>query len=192
MRARIDYLAASRSRTAPRIVWFTWWTPNPAEPNQHWRGGAIEYDGTPTPRADTLAAVNARARALAGQFLDAAGDLRSVRVLHLGGAMPKGSPIPGDRIPGLIGVAGGPSTVAARWFNGDVRWMVINRDRARGHTFTLGLAAETGVEGVFDPDSSRWHAHDPARRSVVLALPPGGSAVLGIAAALQPRRRSGV
>ena len=49
-----------------------------------------------------------------------------------------------------------------------------------------------GVERVFDPDSSRWHEHDPARGSVVLALPPGGSAVLGIAPALQPRRRSGV
>ena len=106
--------------------------------------------------------------------------------------MPKGSPIPVDRIPGLLRVAGGPSTVAARRINGDVRWLVINRDRTQGHTFTLGLAQETGVGNVFDPDSSRWHAHDPARRSVVLALPPGGSAMLGIVSVLQPHRRSGV
>ena len=192
-RAQLDYLAAeSIAHGARGIVWFTWWTPDPNEPGQHWRGGAIEYDGTPTARADTLALVNERARALAGEFLEASGDLRSVRLAHLGGAMPKGAPIPGDRIPGLLRVAGGPSTVAARWFNGDVRWLVINRDRAQGHTFTLGLAQETGVGNVFDPDSARWHAHDPARRSVVLALPPGGSAVLGIVAPLQPRRRSGV
>ena len=191
-RPQLDYLAAeSIAHGAHGIVWFTYWTPNPSEPALHWRGGAIEYDGAPTARADTLALVNDRARALAREFLESSGELRSVRLAHLGGEMPKGSPIPSDRIAGLVSVVGGPSTVAARSFNGEVRWMVINRDRAHGHTFTLGLAQETGVEGVFDPDSSRWHAHDPARRSVVLALPPGGSAVLGIAT-LQPGRRSGV
>jgi len=192
-RAQLDYLAAeSIAHGARGIVWFTWWTPNPRGPEGPWLGGAIEYDGTPTPRADTLAMVNTRARALARQFLARNGDLASVRVAHLGGGMPTGSLIPTDRIPGLVRVEGGPSTVAARWINGDVRWLVINRDRSRLRTFTLRLAQETGVEGVFDPDSVRWHAHDPARRSVVLALPPGGSAMLGIVSVLQPHRRSGV
>jgi len=70
--------------------------------------------------------------------------------------------------------------------------MVINRDRIHGHTFTLHLAPSTGVQEICDPDSGFFRWHDPARRSVVLALPPGGSAVLGIVPPLQPGRRSGV
>jgi len=190
-RAQLDYLAAeSIAHGARGIVWFTWWTPNPAEPDYRWRGGAIEYDGRPSARADTLGMVNARARTLAAMFRP--GPWRQPRVAHFGGAMPQGTPIPIDRIPGLLGIVGGPSTVAAREHPTGPLWLVINRDRVHGHTFTLNLAPSTHVQSVCDPDSGFFIAHDPTRRSVVLALPPGGSAVLGIAPALQPRRRSGV
>jgi len=174
--AQLDYLAAEAIAHGSRgIVWFTYWTPNPAGFEGPWKGGAVEYDGTPSARADTLAWVNARARRLAAMFPPG-----EIRVAHFGSPMPKGSFIRSDRIAGLRGVDGGPSTVA----NYRDRWLVINRDRSRTRTFTLLLQPQTGVRYAYEPSDSiaALHAIDPARRSVLLTLGAGGSAVLGIAA----------
>jgi hypothetical protein len=62
-RAQLDYLAAeSIAHGARGIVWFTWWTPDPRESGQHWRGGAIAYDGH-TDRACRHAGPRQRTRA---------------------------------------------------------------------------------------------------------------------------------
>jgi hypothetical protein len=181
-KAQLDYLAAEAIAHGSRaIVWFTYWTPNTAGPEGPWSGGAVEYDGTPSARADTLAMVNACARRLAAVFPPGA-----IRVAHSGTPVPTGSSLISDRIAGLHGVDGGPATVASR---GD-RWLVINRDRSRTRTLELLLADDIGVSRVLDPADSTgaWHAVDPERRSVLLTLGPGGSAVLGIVARrrLQP------
>jgi hypothetical protein len=171
----LDYVAAEAiAHDARGIVWFTYWTPNPTEAIYHWKGGAIEYDGTPSPRADTLAAVNARARALAAAFRRQG---NPARVAHFGSPMPRGSFVRADRIPGLRGVDGGPATVASHGGS----WLVINRDRTHARTLTLFLKPAVGVVSVTEPDSTHASPVDPARRSVVLALEPGGSVVLGIA-----------
>jgi hypothetical protein len=173
-KATLDYLAAeSIAHGARGIAWFTYWTPDSAGPEGPWSGGAVAYDGTPSARADTLAEVNRRARKLAELF-DVGGALR---VAHFGGAMPRGVPIPNDRIPGLRSAVGGPMTVASR----SARWLLINRDRSAAHVMTLGLADDVGVDAVVDSDTSRG---DPARRTVTLRLEPGASAVLS----LVPRR----
>jgi hypothetical protein len=174
-RAQMDYESAEAIAHGARgIVWFTWWTPNPQGPEGPWSGGAVEYDGTPSARADTLTLVNARARRLAALFPCAP----PPRVAHFGSPMPRGSFVRSDRIRGLVGVDGGPATVAA---SGDrSRWLVINRDRSRAHTLTVRLDHSTGVASVIEPDSARTHVVDPKRRSIVLALEPGGSALLGI------------
>ena len=183
-RAQMDYLVAeSIAHGACGISWFTYWTPNPDEPVQQWRGGAVEYDGTPSPRADTLRAVNAYTRRLASAFPSSVAEV--VRVAHFGTPMPRGSRIPSDAIPGLRGVDGGPATVAgATWgAGGNVCWLVINRDRGRSRTLTVLLKPEVGVADVLDPaeaDTTVRHLVDPAKRSVILTLTPGGSAVLGI------------
>ena len=174
-KAQMDYEAAEAIAHGARgIVWFTYWTPNPTGHEGPWRGGAVEYDGRPSARADTLALVNARVRRLAAIFRS----LSSPRVAHFGSPMPKGSFIRGDRIAGLRGVDGGPATVAA--VSGRDRWLVINRDRSQARTLTLLLQPSVGVASIEEPDSTRAHEVDPARRSIVLALAPGGSAVLGI------------
>jgi len=68
---------------ATGIVWFTYWTPNPAEEPWRWTGGAIEYDGRVSARFDTLAALNRKVRRVAAWR-----GPRPMLVVHAGGGLP--------------------------------------------------------------------------------------------------------
>jgi len=130
---------------ASGITWFTYRTPNPDEEPWRWHGGAIAYDGTRTARFDTLAAINRRVRALAG-----ARGARPMRAVHFGGGLPAGCVDLEDmramaamvEISGVASVTGGPGTIGftAPAVDGEVRYVLANRDRTRARTFTVTFA----------------------------------------------------
>jgi len=129
---------------AAGITWFTWWTPNPAEEPWRWRDGAIAYDGTRTARADTLAAVNRRVRAIA-----AARGPGPMRAVHVGGGLPHGldpSFEVGSRLPPeapVTRVIGGPATLgwtlSTHSASAPTKCVLANRDRANARAFTVTM-----------------------------------------------------
>jgi hypothetical protein len=173
-RAQLDYLAAEAvAHGAIGIIWFTYWTPNPQEEGMWWKGGAVEYDGRPSDRAELMRAVSMRARTLANQF-------EGTHVAHFGGDWPRGGLLVNARIPGMRAVRGGPCTVAS-WGSYPAALLVINRDRASPRTFELDLEPRVGAVTIDRVDGSG--AHGPFdSRTVRVRLEPGGSAILNFGA----------
>ena len=83
------------------IVWFTYWTPNPAEAFRY-RDGPIAYDGTRNPSYADVAGVNAEVQALGREL----SRLRCVDVRHSGhpprGGRRLGADVPGGDPFGLL------------------------------------------------------------------------------------------
>jgi hypothetical protein len=177
--AQLDYLAAEAIVHGARgLIWFTYWTPNPHEKGMEWRGGAVEYDGTRSPRADILRAVNEHARALQSRV-----PRQPRSIAHFGGAWPKGSTLANRRIRGLLGAEGGPMTIAAIGRSSERGFVLINRDRAQARTLTLRFAPDFQVNGVYRPAApdSDWRANpDSASHIARIELPAGGSAILSV------------
>jgi hypothetical protein len=176
--AQMNYLAAEAvAYGAIGIIWFTYWTPNPQETGMWWKGGAVEYDGAPSARADTLLLANTLARTLAHEF-----QARWPAVGHFGGAWPRGAVLTNQRIPGLASTSGGPLTIADTPASGRGRrtWLVINRDRVNPRTFVLRFERSVGPEAMLRPllASANWQRLDSAARSIDVRLDPGESALL--------------
>ena len=181
--AQLDYLAAEAIVHGARgLIWFTYWTPNPHEKGMEWRGGAVEYDGRRSPRADTLSAVNERARRLSWQFTR-----WPIAIAHFGGSWPRGSTLTNGRIRGLLSAEGGPMTIASTVGHLAQSWIVINRDRTNARTMTLRLAPGFAVTGVYRPPAEEYVANpDTASHVVRIDLPPGGSVALSMFGRLYP------
>jgi len=183
--AQMNYLAAEAvAHGAIGIIWFTYWTPNPHEQGMWWKGGAVEYGGAPSARADTLQLTNTLARTLAHEF-----QARWPAVGHFGGSWPRGAVLTNQRIPGLASTSGGPLTIADApaadsQVSGQGRrtWLVINRDRGNTRTFTLRFDQAVGAEAVFRPllAGATWQRLDSAARSIDVRLDPGESCLLGL------------
>ena len=176
--AQMNYLAAEAvAHGAIGIIWFTYWTPNPHEQGMWWKGGAVEYDGAPSTRADTLLLTNTLARTLAHEF-----QARRPAVGHFGGAWPRGAVLTNQRIPGLASTSGGPLTIADTPASGQGRrtWLVINRDRVNPRTFVLQFERSVGPQAMLRPllASANWQRLDSAARSIVIRLDPGESSLL--------------
>ncbi len=175
--AQLDYQAAEAiAHGAGGIIWFTYWTPNPREVGIEWKGGAIEYDGTPSPRLEMLRLANEKARALAREFQG-----RSFAVAHRGGAFPRGAPLSNARMRDLVRADGGPMTIATADHRGPNLYLVINRDRVGRRLLTLEFARGAEVQGIFRPASPDigWKSVPKGpSRAVVLDLSPGESVVL--------------
>lgn len=176
--AQLDYLAAEAIAHGARgLIWFTYWTPNPHEVGMKWRGGAVEYDGTRSPRADILRAVNQRAHALESHFSP-----RQPRsIAHLGGAWPQGATLSNARIRGLLSADGGPMTIAAIGRSSERGYVLINRNRKQARAFTLRFASGFQVNRVYRPamGDSGWRANpDSASHIARIELPAGASAIL--------------
>jgi hypothetical protein len=180
--AQMNYVAAEAvAHGAIGIIWFTYWTPNPREAGMRWNGGAVAYDGTPGARADTLRLVSDRARALAHDFPPGPHS-----VAHFGGAWPRGALLTNQRIAGLTGATGGPLTIAAvaSGPSGGPTWLLINRDRVDGRTFTLAFDPTVGARSLRAPlqaDADRQR-YDPAERSIEISLGPGEASTLELVA----------
>jgi hypothetical protein len=181
--AQLDYLAAEAIVHGARgLIWFTYWTPNPREAGMEWKGGAVEYDGTRSPRADTLGAVNERARRLSWQFTR-----WPIAIAHFGGSWPRGATLTNGHIRGLLSAEGGPMTIAAAVGHLAQSWIVINRDRANARTMTLRLAPGFAVTGIYRPPAEEYVANpDTASHVVRIDLPPGGSVALSMMGRLSP------
>ena len=176
--AQMNYLAAEAvAHGALGIIWFTYWTPNPHEEGMWWKGGAVEYDGAPSARADTLQLTNTLARTLAREF-----PARWPAVAHFGGAWPRGAVLTNQRIPGLASASGGPLTIADAPANkpGRRTWLVINRDRGNTRTITLRFERSVRPEYLLRPllAAADWERLDSAARSIDVRLDPGESALL--------------
>jgi hypothetical protein len=174
---------------ATGLVWFTYWTPQPAEAPWFWRDGAVEYaTGAATAQFAPLARANALARRVAA-FLDG----RPTLVSHVGGGLPAGStagapPAAARPVPGLLGADGAPLTLAFTRADRDPgrpstrRLLVVNRD----------LAAARTVHLHFDPGVTRaevvtFEGNDPGeagRRDVPVPVPAPFAATLAAAGAI--------
>jgi len=166
---------------ARAIVWFTYWTPDPRDAAQRWRGGAVDYAGTSTTRRDTLAVIDHELLALA-HWLGEANELE-----HYGDDLAADSslaPLRGSltiRRRFVYEFAGGPATVAARWGPGrTTALVVINRDWARPREFVLRwyLPYPQGhrVLDLQDPQQ-RWRL-DPDPERTTCTVQPGGAVVI--------------
>ena len=179
--ATLDYLAAEAvAHGASGVIWFTYWTPNPREEGMFWRGGATEYDGTPSARADTLREVNAHTRAIVAALRS-----RPYAVVHLGGAWPRGSTLINLPISGLAGARGGPITLAAASLPdapGQRSWLVINRDRSRPRKIILQLEPSVLATSLLRPTCAAtltpFAPLNSIRELVTLDLLPGESVVV--------------
>jgi hypothetical protein len=175
-RQQLDYLTSEAiAHGAGGFIWFTYWTPNPHEEGMWWRGGAIEYDGRVSARADTMHAANQRAHELASAFPG----IEPRSVAHFGGAWPRGTLPSNETIRGLRSVRGGPVTVAAALPHrlDDILWMVINRDRSSTRTFELDLDSGIGARNLERGPGESQELNIDAR-TVGIRLDPGGAAVL--------------
>ena len=120
---------------ASGIIWFTYWSPNPAE-EPHWRNGIVDYEGRPTFQYEAVRDVNAAARVL-GFWL--AG--KPTLVAHLGGSLPPGVAA-GSAVPGLRAASGGPISIG---FTAELQTepfllrqlLVVNRDLIRHRAVDL-------------------------------------------------------
>jgi hypothetical protein len=120
---------------ATGLVWFTYWTPDPAEEPWRWRGGAIEYDGRVSARFDTLAALNRLVRRVAAWR-----GSRPMLVVHAGDGLPRGFVEErGRTAPGIASITGGPVSLAFAGLepDGSRRYLLIDRARTPGRRIRL-------------------------------------------------------
>lgn len=156
------------------IVWFTYWTPNPAEALRY-REGPIAYGGTRNASYDTVAAVNARVAALGPELAG----LRCTDVRH-SGEPPRGgrrlvAGEPGADPFGLL--PRGSENLTFGLFldpRGRRHVLVVNRD------FRNPAEPEFVSQAVWEVWKGAPGAYAPgvAGRAIRLRLAPGGAALL--------------
>ena len=157
------------------IVWFTYWSPNPAEPLRY-RGGPIAYDGSRNPSYDSVARVNAWIGALGRELAP----LRCADVRHTGELPRGGGRLDPDPAAGsTFGLAQrGEGNLTFGLFlasDGRRHVLVVNRDY-RNPT-QARIVSEAGWER-WTGEPSRYKTSDTASDPLMIRLEPGGAALL--------------
>jgi hypothetical protein len=164
------------------IVWFTYWSPNPAQ-TEHYRGGPLAYDGTRNPSYGVISRLNARLEPLG----------RELALLTCTDVRQSGRPIRGGRPPGTdvpVRDAGSADLTLGFFAARDGRRsvLVVNRDWRNPAAAKL----------VSDSSLERWAGapgrHLPARPTpatsrdpLVVRLGPGEAALFRLSSARNPK-----
>jgi len=156
------------------ITWFTYRTPDPAEPGRAWRGGARAYDGATTDRTHLQAALGMEFRQLAAELG------RGPRAVANFGSTPGDVALPGGAVPGVDAVSGGPCTLArAPGEGGTGAWLLVNRDRRGARTFDVRWYGPVDGAWVTTFDGvARSRVFVPGARRTAVTLAPGQAAAL--------------
>lgn len=147
------------------IVWFTYWTPNPAEA-LHYRDGPIAYDGSRNPTYERITRVNRELEPL-GQELSA---LRLVTVAHTGRLPLGGSALPMES---RMRAEGGDLTVALFRGQSHDHALIVNRDHDHSVAARIDFAPPAGPANRWARKPGIYEKRSRTRFSLVLA--PGGA-----------------
>jgi hypothetical protein len=167
------------------IIWFTYWTPNPADPTRY-RQGPIAYDGSRNPSYGAVTRVNAAVGTLGREL----GPLRCVDVRHTGQPPRGGRRLDADPDAraafGVTGTSPGDLTLGLFADSAGRRHvLVVNRNYRKPVTARIvcrmGCERWTGAPG-------RYETAAAADRPVTLPLEPGGAALLRLAGPETTRR----